>query len=176
MNSLVKLFLCALFVFTLSRPSSAQTSSPPASSSAEVSTADKLWKDARSSLDARNYRSAREKYEEFIRTFLSDERVQEARVYSAICDYRQKRVAKALDSWNRVANMEVMQKRASPALLLALDNLAFHYRTDGKAGDWEKTLDQLAEFFPENPATLREFRILAARHMNNGNFPQAIAV
>ena len=175
MNSLIKLFLCALFLFSLSRPSGAQTSSPPDSSSSEISPADKLWKDARSCLDARDYRTAQEKYEEFIRNFLSDERVQEARVYSAICDYRQKRVVKALDSWSRVANMELMQKRASSALLLALDQFASHYRVDGKTGEWEKIVDQLAEFFPDNPATLRELRFFALQNLNKGEFFQAVA-
>jgi tetratricopeptide (TPR) repeat protein len=71
--------------------------------------------------------------------------------------------------------MEVMQKSSSPALLLALDQLASYYRTDGKAAEWEKIADQLSGFFPDNLVTLRELRLLAARYMNKGEFPQAIA-
>ncbi len=125
--------------------------------------------------DAKQFQKAQPLFDDFLRRHLSDPRAQEARVYSAICDYRQKRVTRALDSMSRVASMELMQKSSSPALLLALDQLALHHRTEGRPEDWRKTVDQLAEFFPDNLITLRELHVLAARHMNKGEFSQAIA-
>ncbi len=126
--------------------------------------------------DAKQYQKAQPLFDDFTRRYLSDPRFQEARIFSAICDYRQKRVVNALVTWNRIVNMEVMQKRLSPALLLALDQLAAHHRLKGKPEDWKKTVDQLFDSFPENPITIRELRLFARQCLIKGDYVQALAI
>ncbi len=141
-----------------------------------MSPADLAWKEARGALDAKEFQKAQPLFDNFIRRYLSDPRAQEARVYSAICDYRQNRVVNALIAWNRIVNMEVMQKQASPALLLGLDQLAAHHRLKGKPEDWKKTVDQLFDSFPENPITIRELRLFARQCLIKGDYVQALAI
>ncbi len=94
-----------------------------------------------------------------------------------ICDYRMGgRTVRALEAWKRAVNMKLMQKRASPALLLALDQLAAHHRSEGKPEDWKKTVNQLSEFFPENPITIRELRLFARQCLIKGDYIQASAI
>ncbi len=167
----MKLLLSFLILLTVAFPLA--FSDPSAS---ELSPADTAWKNARAALDAKQYQKAQPLFDDFIRRHLSDPRAQEARIFSAICDYRQKRVVNALVAWNRIVNMEVMQKRSSPALLLALDQLAAHHRVEGKPEDWKKTVDQLFEFFPENPITIRELRLFARHCLIKGDYVQSLAI
>ncbi len=69
--------------------------------------------------------------------------------------------------------MEIMQKRASPALLLALDQLAAHYRIQRNERELEKTLTRLAEFFPENAITVREHASSGRARLEAGDYAGA---
>ncbi len=86
------------------------------------------------------------------------------------------RTARALDAWNRTVNMEVMQKRASPVLLLGLEQLAAHYRIQKNERELEKTLARLAEFFPANAITVREHASSARARLEAGDYAGAAAL
>ena len=93
-----------------------------------VSGSDALWQDARSVLNARQYPKARTLFNEFLKKFQTDPRALEAQICIGICDYNQGAVPRAIDTWTRAVNMELLQKRRSPALLLGLEQLAAHWQ------------------------------------------------
>ncbi len=161
----MKLMLSLLLLLTVAFPLA--FSDPSASA---LSPADLAWKEANSALEKRQFQNAQKKFDDFLRRYLSDPRAQEARVYSAICDYRQKRIAKALDSWNRLASMELMQERSSPALLLALRQLAAHYGSERNMREYEKILGHLASAFPDHEFTMREHVNAARMKVKDGDF------
>ncbi len=143
----------------------------------EDTSADALWKESLSFLDARRYRDAHSLFNDFIKRHFYDERVPEARVYIGICDYRiGGRTSRALDTWNRVVNMELMQKRASPALLLGLEQFSRHYRAEGQTADWQKTIERLFDNFPDDPVTIREGKMFAKHCLMNEDWAGAIAL
>jgi len=177
MSSRIKLFLCAVFLFSLSCPSGAQTSSLPSSVVSEVLPADALWKEACRAFEKRQYQDAQKKFEDFNRRYRADPRAAEAAIRIGICDYRQgRRIVRAIEGWNKIVNMELMQKRSSPALLLGLEQLAAHYRTQHNERELEKTLARLAEFFPENAVTIREHASSARSRMEAGDYAGASAL
>ncbi len=176
MKLILFILMLSFSVSVLSAQQSPAQSAPKDATSdpsTNVSPADLAWKEANSALEKRQYPDAQKKFDNFLRRHMPDRRAQEARVYSAICDYRQKRVVNALVAWNRIVNMEVMQKSSSPALLLALRQLAAHYGSKQNMREYEKILEHLANAFPNHDITMREHVNAARMKAKNGDFAGA---
>ena len=141
-----------------------------------VSASDALWQDARTALNARQYPKARTLFNEFLKKFQTDPRALEAQIYIGICDYRQGSVPRAVNTWTRAVNMELLQKRRSPALLLGLEQLVAHWQKQNKRAEHEKTLAQMGELFPDEPATHRAHLAAAVQRFEAGDYAAAAAL
>lgn len=135
--------------------------------------ADALWNNARSALDTRDYSRARELFNEFIKRNFNDPRVSEAHVHIGSCEYSRENISRALEAWNRIVNMEIMQQRSSPALLLGLEQLSKHYRSRQNTVEQEKMIDHLVKMFPDDPVTTREVSVFARESLKKGNWREA---
>ena len=148
----------------------AQTNAPA------LSPADTLWKQARTTLEAKQYAKAQPLFTDFLKRYQADPRAAEARICVGICDFRQGQTPRALDVWNRTVNMELMQKRVGPGLLLGLEQLSSYYRTEQKLPELNKVLGQMQSLFPNDSVTAREHLLAANARFEAGDFAAAVAL
>ncbi|MCA1810120.1 MAG: tetratricopeptide repeat protein, partial [Lentisphaerae bacterium] len=93
--------------------------------------------------------------------------------YIALCAYHRGRKAQSVVDLNRIATGEIMHKRRSHALLLTLEQLAAHYRSQQNQGELDKILAHMHTLFPDNQATLDEHARAARVLLEAGDYAAA---
>ncbi|MBU4427976.1 MAG: tetratricopeptide repeat protein, partial [Verrucomicrobia bacterium] len=143
---------------------------------------DLLWSSAQECLKKAQYREAGEKFVQFAHQCRNDQRYREALFYQGLCELNLGQELQALNTWKRVAQLELPEKNKSQALLLTLEQMAGYYARKGQDAEQEKTLRQLQAEFPDAEATVTlhaqaaEDKLKKSDYAGALGFYQAVAV
>lgn len=146
------------------------------SARAEVRQEDVLWDSARKSLEGLQFREAQQKFSEFARQYMNDERYKQAMYFQGVCEMKLGHEKEALNTWYKLLKLDMLNKTKSEAALSSLEQMVQYYGLKGKDTEKKKALNQLLQDFPSSEVTVKLFVREAQARLAESDYSGAAAL